>query len=140
MQYTFGGLTFTGEPIYPVPKLLVAMRERPDGPFTRTKLIAMQRNLESFYRNNGYILVEIEATADPLTATVVNLPKQGRHAEVAIAFNIKPGSQHRFDGVTVNNTTPEKPRPRVIPRTSRNWPASNTSSSFRTAPISNVAA
>jgi outer membrane protein assembly complex protein YaeT len=110
MRYTFGGLSFTGEPIFPVPKLLVAMRERPDGPFSRTKVIAMQRNLESFYRNNGYILIQIEAIADPLAATVVNLPRIGKHAEVAIAFNIKPGPQHRFDGVTVNNTTPVKPR------------------------------
>ncbi len=110
VQYTFGGLSVTGEPIFSIPKLLVAMRERPDGPFSRTKVIAMQRNLESFYRNNGYVLIKIEVTADPLKANLVSHPKIGRRAEVPITFHINPGPQHRFDGVTVNNQTSPKPR------------------------------
>lgn len=108
-RYTFGGLSFTGDTIFPVPKLIVAAKEQPDGPFSRTKVIAMQRNLESFYRAQGYFLAKIEVTADPQQATRIAHRKLGKRREVAIVFKITPGALHAFDGVTVKNTT-DRPR------------------------------
>ncbi len=110
-RYTFGGLRFAGDTIFPVPKLIVALRERPDGAFSRTKVVAMQRNLESFYHTQGYFLAKVEVTADPQQASRIAHRKLGTRREVAILFKITPGALHRFDGVTVKDTT--EPRGRL---------------------------
>lgn len=126
-RYTFGALRFEGETVFPQPKLIAEMKERPDGPFSRTKIIAMQRNLESFYRSQGYILAEVEVDADPALAQrsgagrfnsgalVRPQPRRGQPTppplpagttlEVPITFTIAAGAQHRFDGVQVKNVT-----------------------------------
>jgi len=137
-RYVFGALRFDGQPIFPVPKLIVAMKERPDGPFSRTKVIAMQRNLESFYRGHGYFLVKVDVDADPAKSepsgggrmkvaspasrsrrgTAEPAPAAGRAREVPIVFTITPGALHRFDGVTVDNQSepPGRLRASFLPR------------------------
>lgn len=104
-RYTFGGLRFVGEPIFETPKLIAALREPPDGPFSRTKVVSMQRNLESFYRAKGYFLVKVEVVGDPAQATTVKARGLASHVEVPVTFTITPGHQHRFDGVTVKNNS-----------------------------------
>jgi outer membrane protein assembly complex protein YaeT len=117
-RYTFGALAFTGQILFPVPKLIAAVRERPDGPFSKTKVVAMQRNLETWYRAQGYFLAKVEVTADPKAALITRHPQRGRQVEVPVTFHITPGAPHRFDGVTVKNTTRERTRLRdsFVPR------------------------
>lgn len=99
-RYVVGEVTFAGQTLFSREQLLAAMRKTPDGPFSKTEAVAMQQNLESFYKAKGYFLAKVEIDADPKTA------KRGR---VPLHFTVKPGALHRFDGVTVKNTT-ERPR------------------------------
>lgn len=101
-RYVAGEITFRGETLFPREELMKALRESPEGPFSKTEAVAMQRNLESFYKAKGYFLATVELDANPETA------KNGR---VPMRFTVKPGALHRFDGVTVKNTT--QPRPRL---------------------------
>lgn len=107
-RYTAGEIVFEGPAIFPREQLVAALRESPQGPFSRTEAVAMQRNLESFYKAKGYFLATVELAADPKTA------KDGR---VPLRFTVKPGALHRFDGATVKNTT-DRPRLResFLPR------------------------
>lgn len=100
-RYTFGDLRFAGETLFSREDLLKAVREDPHGPFSRTKAISMQRNLESFYRSKGYFQVAVSLEAEP------KLALKGR---VPVVLTIKPGSLFRFDGVTVKNQTSPKGR------------------------------
>lgn len=101
--YTFGGIQFLGETVFEIPKLLIALRERPDGPFSRTKVVNMQRNLESYFRAHGYFQAEVEVQAEPALASIVSGRRLKRHRQVPITFTIEPGALFRFDGVTVRN-------------------------------------
>jgi len=100
MRYTFGEIQFEGQTLFSRSELIAATREKTDGPFSRTKAIAMQRNLESFYRTRGYFMVDIQLSADPANA---------RNGRVPVKFTIKAGALYRFDGVTATNLT-RKPR------------------------------
>ena len=101
-RYTVGEVIFTGDTLFPRDELMKAIRESPDGPFSKTEAVAMQRNLESFYKSKGYFLATVALEADP------KLAKNGR---VSIRLTAKPGALHRFDGVTTKNET--QPRPRL---------------------------
>jgi outer membrane protein insertion porin family len=107
-RYMFGEIQFEGQTLYSHNELIAAAREKTDGPFSRTKAIAMQRNLESFYRTHGYFLVDVQLVADP---------KNARGGRVPVKFTIKTGALYHFDGVTATNLTP-KPRLRqsFLPR------------------------
>jgi outer membrane protein insertion porin family len=95
-RYVFGDLTFTGDTPFAPKELAAAAREKADGPFSKSKAIAMQRNLESFYRSKGYFLATVELAADP---------KLARNGRVNVNLSVRPGALHRFDGVTVKNET-----------------------------------
>lgn len=99
-RYVVGDVTFSGETIYPREKLIVALHEPIDGPFSHTRAVSMERNLESYYRANGYYQARVDLQADPKTA------KGGR---VPIHFKAVPGPIFHFDGATVKNTT-DRPR------------------------------
>lgn len=107
-RYTFGEIVFEGQTQFSRKELIAATRENTDGPFSRTKAIAMQRNLESFFRTRGYFTVEVQLSAEPA---------QARGGRVPVRFTIKPGALYRFDGVTATNRT-SKPRLResFLPR------------------------
>jgi outer membrane protein assembly complex protein YaeT len=108
-RYTVGDVVFAGDTLFPREELMKAIRESPDGPFSKTEAVAMQRNLESFYKSKGYFLAAVELEADP------KLAKKGR---VSIRLIAKPGALHRFDGVTTKNETQPKARLRetFLPR------------------------
>ena len=107
-RYTFGDIVFAGQTLFSRSELIAATREKTDGAFSRTKAIAMQRNLESFYRTRGYFMVEVDLVADPTQA------KAGR---VPVRFTIKPGEMYRFDGVNAQNQTPNgRLRESFLPR------------------------
>lgn len=107
-RYTFGEIVFEGQTVFSRKELIAAARENTDGPFSRTKAIAMQRNLESFFRTRGYFTVEVGLSAEPA---------QARGGRVPVRFTIKPGAIYRFDGVVAKNQT-SKPRLResFLPR------------------------
>jgi outer membrane protein assembly complex protein YaeT len=107
-RYTFGEISFEGQTLFSRSELIGASREKTDGPFSRTKAIAMQRNLESFYRTRGYFMVDVQLSAEPA---------QARGGRVPVKFIIKPGALYRFDGVAAKNLSP-KPRLResFLPR------------------------
>jgi outer membrane protein insertion porin family len=108
MRYTFGEIQFEGQTLFSRSELIAATRENTDGPFSRTKAIAMQRNLESFYRTHGYFTVDVQLSAEPARA---------RRGRVPVKFNIKPGPMYRFDGVTAKNRTPNpRLRESFLPR------------------------
>lgn len=108
IRYTFGDIVFEGQTVFSRSELLAATRENTDGPFSRTKAIAMQRNLESFFRTRGYFTVEVQLSAEPAQA------KGGR---VPVRFTIKAGPVYRFDGVTaVNRTSKPRLRESFVPR------------------------
>jgi outer membrane protein insertion porin family len=107
-RYTFGDIVFEGQTSFSRRELLAATRENTDGPFSRTKAIAMQRNLESFYRTRGYFMVDVQLSAEPT---------QARRGRVPVKFTIKPGALYRFDGVSATNRTPNpRLRESFLPR------------------------
>lgn len=104
-RYTFGTLSFVGETIYPREKLIAAAGElggTTGEAFSATRVTNMTRNLQSFYRANGYYLAEVAVKSQ-----VKDAPRGGR---VPVTFEIRPGALHYFDGVKVQDQTP---RPRL---------------------------
>lgn len=100
-RYIFGEIAFAGNPVFSRTELIAATREKADGPFSHTKAVSMQRNLESFYRSRGYFNVDVQLSAEHIHA---------RSGRVPVRFTIKPGDVYRFDGVSAKNLTKEKPR------------------------------
>ena len=104
-RYTFGQITFAGEPIYSraaLIKALGALGESVGSPFSATQVTNMTRNLESYYKAHGYFTAEVTVDADPQKAV------RGR---VPVTFTARPGPLYRFNGIAVENRT--KPRPRL---------------------------
>jgi len=99
-RYVVGDVTFSGQTLYTREELITALREPIDGPFSHTRAVSMERNLESFYRARGYFQAKVDLQADAKAA------KRGR---VPIHFKATPGPLFHFDGATAKNTT-ERPR------------------------------
>ena len=95
-RYSFGEIGFAGDTLYPREQLLKALGEIITGPFSPGQAMAMQRNLQSFYKAKGYYQTEILLAAEPTAAV---------HGQVPVTFTVRPGALHRFDGVTENNET-----------------------------------
>jgi outer membrane protein assembly complex protein YaeT len=108
--FTVGGITFSGETIFPHEQLIGALGESTNGPFAPGITTTMQRNLQSFYKAHGYYQAEVTATGD---ATA--FPHGGR---VPIHFHVSPKGLFRFGNITVRNETPDKPRlrPDFLPK------------------------
>ena len=107
-RYTFGEIGFAGDTLFPRPQLLKALGETVSGPFSPGQAVAMQRNLQSFYKAKGYYQAEVILAADPAQASGGKVP---------VTFTVRPRGLFRFDGVTVRNET-ARPRLRAdfLPR------------------------
>jgi outer membrane protein assembly complex protein YaeT len=101
--FTIGKITFSGDTLFPEPKLVAALGESTSGPFAPGIAETMERNLQSFYKAQGYYQAEVTATAD--SAVVTSGP-------VPIHFEISPKPLFRFGGISVHNQTD---RPRLRP-------------------------
>lgn len=95
-RYLLGEVTFTGEPIYERSRLVSALGESAAA-YTTQRVNAMQRNLEFFYKAEGYYQAEVTVNSDPKSWKAGRLG--GRR--VPATFVVKPGPKFRFDGVTV---------------------------------------
>ncbi len=100
-RYTFGQVGFAGDTLLPRARLLKALGEAATGPFSPGQATAMQRNLQSFYKAQGYYEAEILLDADPVHAVGGKVP---------VTFTVRPHALFRFDGVTARNETA---RPRL---------------------------
>ncbi len=94
-RFSFGEVEFAGATLFPRDELVKAIVEPVGGPFSATKVVNAQRNLQSFYKSKGYYQAQVDVAADPALA------KAGR---VAVHFNVKPGPLFRFGEITVQGT------------------------------------
>lgn len=99
-RYTFGELGFAGDTLFPREQLVKALGETAQGPFSPGQAMAMQRNLQSFYKSKGYYEAEILLAAEPAAAV---------GGQVPVTFTVRPHALFRFGGVTARNET-ERPR------------------------------
>ena len=99
-RYTFGELGFAGDTIFPREQLVKALGEIATGPFSPGQAMAMQRNLQSFYKARGYYSAEVLLNAESTAAVAGQVP---------VTFTIHPHALFRFGGVTARNET-EQPR------------------------------
>ncbi len=93
-RYVFGDARFEGDLIYTQDEVRAALVEQPAGPFSASKVVTMQRNLQSHYKAHGYYQAEVAVVADP------RLAQGGR---VAITFTATPGARYRFGETHVRN-------------------------------------
>ncbi len=99
-RYTFGELGFAGDTIFPREQLVKALGEIATGPFSPDQAMAMQRNLQSFYKARGYYEAEVLLNAEPTAAVAGQVP---------VTFTVHPHALFRFGDVTARNET-ERPR------------------------------
>ena len=100
---TFGELGFAGDTIFPREQLVKALGEIATGPFSPGQAMAMQRNLQSFYKARGYYAAEVLLNAEPSAAVAGQVP---------VTFTVHPHALFRFGDVTARNET-ERPRLRA---------------------------
>ena len=103
VQYSFGNITFAGNPIFPRTELAKAIDEEIQKSFTPGRLEAAQRKLEDFYKKRGYFVVKLETRG---------ARENARGGRVPVVFVITPGPKHHFSGVNVRGT--ENVRPQFI--------------------------
>ena len=104
-KYVFGNIVFTGTPIFERERLIKALKESTEAPYTTQRVNTMQKNLEYFYKLQGYYTAEVTVASDPKAARV---GPSGVHL-VTATFTAKPGPLYRFDGVTINKLDRLKP-------------------------------
>ncbi len=100
---TFGELGFAGDTIFPREQLVKALGEIATGPFSPDQAMAMQRNLQSFYKARGYYAAEVLLNAERSAAVAGQVP---------VTFTVHPRALFRFGDVTARNET-ERPRLRA---------------------------
>jgi len=106
--FSIGEISFSGNTLYPRDKLVTALGESTTGPFAPGIAEVMQRNLQSYYKAQGYYQAEVVASANPETAVAGHIP---------IALTVTPGPLFRFGGVKVTNDTPKaRLRPDFLPK------------------------
>jgi len=100
-RYTFGQVTFAGQPIYSKEELITALGEPLTNPYTTQQVNTMQHNLQFYFKERGYYTAEVEASGDPQHF----VPAPSNNRKVPVAFTIKPGAIYKFDGATVTGLT-----------------------------------
>ena len=95
-RYSFGEIHFAGELLFPRPLLLATLAADISGPFSQGQALAMQHQLQSFYKSKGYFQAEVLLHADPSTAS---------NGLVPVTFTIRTGPRFTFIGVTAHNET-----------------------------------
>ena len=100
IRYTFGDVGFAGDTLFSREELITALGETVTGAFSPGKAMAMQRNLQSFYKTKGYYQAEVLLAADTAQASGGKVP---------VTFTVRRNALFRFDGVIVRNET-ERPR------------------------------
>ena len=103
VRFTFGEINFAGDTLLPREQLVKALGQAGTGPFSPGQAVAMQRNLQSFFKAKGYYQAEVALAADPLQASAGRVP---------VLFTIRSYGLFRFGPVTVRNET-AKPRLRA---------------------------
>ena len=90
-RYTIGDISFAGETLFPRAKLLTGLGPNFQGAFTFERINTLQRNLQFFYKSQGYFQAEVEVASDP---------HQAVNGKVQALFTVTPKHQFTFDGIT----------------------------------------
>lgn len=99
-QYWFGRITFRGPQVFPRAVLEKAIAEELGKPFTPGRLASAVRKLDEYHKQRGYFIAKVDAQGGKENAV---------RARVPVTFQIEPGPQHRFDGVTLRGLEKVKP-------------------------------
>ncbi len=94
-RYFFGAIRFEGDAIFPRATLLAALGEKYNGPFSSTRALNMQRNLQSYYKAHGYYQATVAVDADPL--------QEPNGGSVPVLFVVKPDGIFRFGAARVKS-------------------------------------
>ncbi len=94
-KYTFGAVNII-EPqeVFSPEQLRTALGVDPTGAYSAGKVISMQRNLQSYFKGQGYFEATVTTDADPKRSTAGSVP---------ITFNVKAGALFRFGETHVRN-------------------------------------
>ena len=99
--YHFGTVAIEGQTIFPQKEVYGLISDQFKMPYTRSRVDAMQRKLEDYYKKHGYYAATVTATSDPTKADASN--------DVATAYVVNPGPLYHFDGVRIVGTDRLKP-------------------------------
>src|SRR5438128_490480 len=102
-QYFFGPLLFRGDPVYDAATLRGQMVDLLSQPYTDRRVDDISRRLQAYYKARGYYAVQMEATVEPETAVVGQVP---------VVVVISPGPVYKFGEVNVTGL--RRPRPSYV--------------------------
>lgn len=100
VQYHFGEIQLTGDPVFPREELLKVITRHTENIYTDGRLAAAERALEDFFQQRGYYAVDVTGSGDLAAA---------RDGKVPTTFRIEPGVVYQFQGVTVQGTNGVRP-------------------------------
>lgn len=101
-QYHVGSITFSGNKVFPDPRLHSHLEIKENDPFSFLKLSRSNWNLVNMYANAGYL----DAEVDPRITT--------NHVRIDIRFNIVEGKPVYADTILIKGL--EKTKPYVVKR------------------------